>query len=117
MGGFSASRENRDGAVVFRLQGPLTDADDCFAFLEMFRQVVRAGAKSVVLDLREMTRLSSGGVGILASCQASAGSSNANLCLFGLAKQPRTILEIVRLLTVMRAVETEDEALAVVRTG
>lgn len=104
--------EGPAGALVYRLTGTLTDSKDGFDFLETVREAFRSGVKRVVLNLSRLEQLDSSGVGIIASCYTSAANAGAFLALAEVPKRPRAILEIVRLLTVIPELPTEQAALA-----
>jgi len=104
--------ERRDpAAVVFRLTGVLGESSEAWAFLERARQVVESRRVPVIVNMAGVSRLTSAGVGILASCYTAALGAGSHFALVGLSNKAKAILGIVRLLGLLRAYESEDEAL------
>ena len=103
-------------AVVYRLEGVLTDTKDCFGLLEMLRKDVKGGGSRVVIHLGKIEHITSAGVGILAACYLSANNAKSRLSISGASQQARSILQIVKLWDILDHYETEEEALAG-RTG
>jgi anti-anti-sigma factor len=105
------------GAVVFRLDGALTETPEGFALLEAVRQRLQDKPAPILLNMAKVEVVTSAGVGIIASCHTSALGKGASVGLVQLSPRARAILNLVRLLTVIPAYESEQEALAKLRAG
>lgn len=76
------------------------------------RKLIYDDHKNIVLDLDKVTRISSMGIGILASVHASATNRKVKLHVCNISSRNKEILAIVWLLRVLNCFETRQEALA-----
>lgn len=105
--------EHRDpDAVIYRLSGVLTSSHECYEFLEDVQNSVRHAKKNVILVLKDVERITSAGVGILAACFTSTSNAEGKLVLADIPKPVELVLNVVRLLTVVEHHATEEEALS-----
>jgi anti-sigma B factor antagonist len=114
----SAKRSEADTKVtVYHPSGALNGHPDCFAWLEEVRGDIREGGRHIVLNLRDVTRIDSTGVGILASIHVSTVSAGGKLCLTGLNDKQRQLLEATWLLKVIASAEDEAQAIQACTAG
>ena len=97
--------------AVFEPHGQLNGHPDCFQWLEEVRRDIQVGQKHLVLNLHDVTRIDSTGVGILASLHVSAANAGGKLCLTGLTDRQRMLLESTWLLRVIENADTEAAAI------
>ena len=102
--------------AVWRLSGLLTNSKESYALLEELRALLRAEPRSVILNLKELDHITSAGVGIVAAAYTSAVNADRRLVLAALPPQVETVLNLVKLLSVIPHFATEDEALAHLRS-
>lgn len=101
-----------DGKVtVYRPQGKLNGHKDCYAWLEEVRADIRGGGRQIVLDCRELDRVDSTGLGIVASLHVSTSNAGGALYLTGLSGPIRTLFETTWLLRVIKNIDDEAEAI------
>jgi len=104
--------QGSDGTVIYRLTGDLFGSAAGYAFQDVVRDGVAAGSRRVVLDLAEVTRIDSSGVGILVALMWSASNGGAALALAALPPTVERVLGIAMLLPHVTHAPTVDEALA-----
>jgi len=101
----------QQGVHIYEVSGDLRGHPDCYAFLENVRNDITEGAGKVVVDLREIDKMDSAGVGILASIVSSADNAGAALRFSGLSKRTERPITMVGLHRVMNVSPTMDDAL------
>ena len=110
----SAKRTEPDSKVsVYHPRGKLNGQPDCFAWLEEVRRDIRDSGPRLVLSLRDVSRINSTGIGILASIHVSAVNAGGKLCLTGLNEKQRLMLESTWLLRVIPCADDEAQAIRV----
>jgi anti-sigma B factor antagonist len=99
------------GTVIFQLRGRLVAEDGARFFTEQVTSALDAGSRDVLIDLREVGYMDSGGVGALVAMYTRVGRRGGRLKL--LCPTPRTcrVLEITGLLRVFEVFEDEAAAL------
>ena len=74
-------------------------------------QLVAEGRVRIVLDMRNVTRLDSAGIGMLVSKYLTASGKGGSLKLLQPTIHSRYLLEITKLSTVFEIFESEEEAI------
>ena len=87
-----------DGAMVVECRGPLTTESSDFLKREVKGRIPNKGR--MILDLSEVTRMDSSGLGAIVGLYLSARSRNCNFDLINLTKQIRDLLAIPNLLSI-----------------
>ncbi len=101
-----------DGKVtVYRPRGKLSGQKECFAWLEDVRRDIHEGHTHLVLNCRDLERVDSTGIGIIASIHVSCTKAGGALYLTGLSSTTRVLFETTWLLKVMKNVDGEEEAI------
>ncbi|MBU0742163.1 STAS domain-containing protein [bacterium] len=98
--------------LVFRLSGYLHGSPLCFEFLEAVRDEVHAGHRNVVVDLSDLDKMNSTGVGVIAACYTSLHNAGGALALTGASDRIRMMLEVVCLWDLIGHYDSVDEAIA-----
>lgn len=98
-------------AVLFRLSGILTNSPEGYALLDSVQECARHRVRNVVLNLSDLDRITSAGVGIIAASYTSMVNAGGRLALTSIPKPVEMVLNVVRFLTVVEHFETEDAAL------
>ncbi len=105
-------RIEADGAVtVFHPRGVLSGRPECYAWLESIRRDVGEGRKRLVLNLQDVSRIDSTGVGLIAAIHVSVMNIGGVVCLTGLSDRTRRLLETTFLLRVVPSAADEAEAI------
>jgi anti-anti-sigma factor len=102
--------------VVFRLKGRLIATKECLDFLEDVRKDVRRGHSRIVFNLEQIQQVSSTGIGIIAASYVSITNAGARMRVAGASETARKLLELVCLWPLLEHHDTEEEALAALRT-
>ncbi len=110
-----ADEESR--AVVYRLGGKLTGTKECYDLLETIRDDVHVGLFRVILDLGDVKRVSSPGIGIIAASYSSVTHAGGTLMVVAVPPEVRKLLEIVKLWPLLVEYDTEAGALAAARAA
>lgn len=103
--------ESAGSVMVYKAHGQLNGQPDCFQWLEEVRRGIQAGQKCLVLNLSDVSRIDSTGVGIIASLHVSAANAGGKLCLTGLTDRQRLLLESTWLLRVIQSADDESQAI------
>lgn len=107
-------RVEENGQVTVHLpHGKLNGQSDCFTWLENVRQDIQSGQKLVVVDMSDVDRIDSTGIGIIASLHVSASNAGGKFVLTGLDQHQRSLLETTWLL---RVIQCEDDEKAAIRS-
>ncbi len=97
--------------LVYRLTGTLSDTKQAYEFLDDFRAQARKCVAPTVVDLKGVGHVTSCGVGILAACYTSAANAGCRMCLTGLSKRVRAVVNVIGLLKAVRDYPSESEAI------
>lgn len=90
-----------DDATIIQCRGPLT-AEHCQALTSHVKRVI-PHSKRIILDLNEVTRMDSAGLGAIAGLYASAGQAECEFFLINYNKSVRDLLRITNLLSVFES--------------
>jgi anti-sigma B factor antagonist len=94
--------ERRGDTAVVRCHGKLvTGANDLF--YARVKELI-PGTKRIVLDLKDLTRLDSTGLGAVVRLYVSARSTGCSLELINIGKQVRDLLGVTHLLSVLATI-------------
>lgn len=102
----SASR-----VTILDLAGRLVLEDGAVVLRDHINRLVAQGRINLVLDMREVTHLDSGGIGMLVAKYLSVQRKGGSLKLLHLTPRSAHLLTITKLCTVFESFESEDEAL------
>jgi anti-sigma B factor antagonist len=103
------------GLVVFALAGPLNGLEAAYEFQDAVRRTIAGGCRKIVLDLAEVGRVDSCGIGILASLMWSASQAGAGMVLATIPPQVEKLLQIVTLLDHVDHAPSREAAIALLR--
>ena len=106
----SSAANNR--VTLYTPHGILNGHQECFDWLESIRSEIQAGSKFVVINLKDVSRVDSTGIGIIASIHVSAVNAGGKLCLTELGPRERALFESTWLLRVIPNFDDEAAAIA-----
>ncbi len=98
-----------DGVTIIDCSGRLIFGDEA----ALLRETVKAmlpQTKHIVLNLKNVTYIDSGGLGTLVGLYSSAQSSGCEVKLAQLTPRSTQLLQVTKLLTVFDVRETEEDA-------
>jgi anti-sigma B factor antagonist len=103
--------ERRNGSVVILdLQGNIRLGKDNTDLHQILRRLVEQGEKNVLINLAEVSRIDSSGLGELVAGYATLQKNGGDLKLLNLTLKVNELMMITKLLTVFDVYENEAEA-------
>jgi anti-sigma B factor antagonist len=102
----------RGGASVVDIKGKIVLGIGDVQLGETVRNLLSDGARNVLLNLADVTRIDSSGVGELASAYTAVSRAGGELKLANLPPKISDLLRITQLITVFDVYDSEDEAVA-----
>ena len=99
------------GVVILDLSDRFVLEDGVNGFVERMNTLIRHGRKKILLNFERVTYLDSAGVGAIAWKYVTASKQNVHVKLLNLRPKSFTVLDTTKLLTVIQAFESEDEAI------
>jgi|SRR5215468_4865535 len=99
------------GVVILDLFDRFVLEDGVNGFVERMNSLIRHGRKKILLNFDRVTYLDSAGVGAIAWKFVTAKQQNCDVKLLNLRPKSFTVLQTTKLLTVIRAFESEEEAI------
>ena len=109
---FKVDTVERDGAIIYRLQGVMGDAHQPHDFHEAFLASLPEAPARIVFNVERVENLYSSGIGILANCFTEAKSAGKSLVLCCVPSHIEQLLTLTGVMPFMQSASTEDEALA-----
>jgi anti-sigma B factor antagonist len=109
--------ETRLGDVtVLRLSGRLELEEGDLIFRDYVNKLVAEDRVKIVLDLKDVTRIDSAGIGMLVSKYLSARKNGGTIKLLRLTRHSDHLMDITRLASVFEIFDDEEAALRSFRT-
>lgn len=97
--------------TILRLTGRLELEEGDLLFRDFVNRLVAEGRLKIVLDLKDVTRIDSAGIGMLVSKFLSVQKRGGAIKLLNLTSRSDHLMDITRLATVFEIFENEAEAL------
>jgi len=101
-----------NGITVLDLHGRLTITDGAELLRDKVASVVFQGQNNVLLNLKDVPYMDSGGLGQLVRCSVAVSKANGGVKLAELTGRITDLLTMTRLVTVFDVYDTEAQALA-----
>jgi anti-sigma B factor antagonist len=103
--------ESRAGDVtILHLTGRLELEEGDLVFRDHVNRLIAEGRVKIVLDLRDVTRIDSAGIGMLVSKYLSTQTRGGTIKLLHLTRRSDHLMDITRLATVFEIFDEEAEA-------
>ena len=106
-----ATTRKMDGATVVYLNGVILFGEES-AYLRTLVKDLLKESHEIVLDLGNVTRIDSGGLGTLIGLYASARKLGGDIKLAGLRGHANEVLQITKLVTVFERFDRAEDAAA-----
>lgn len=105
--------ERRAGDVtVVDLDGRLEIGDGDIEFAACLDALIRAGQRKILVNMRDVVHIDSGGIGVLVAKHTSLRRRGGDLRLCNLPDSTHRAFAVTRLLTVLDTFPSEPEAIA-----
>src|ERR1051325_10511160 len=98
------------GVAILDLEGRLVMEDGVPALIEHLNALIRKSRRRIILNFDKVTYLDSAGVGAVAWKFATARRRDVDVKLMNLRRKSHNVLKTTKLLTVLKAYESEQEA-------
>ena len=108
----SINRREKQGVIILELNGRVVTGEECELFRHKVKELLAARQMSILLNLGEVTRIDSTGIGALVESVILTAKEGGRLKLFRVPRLIRNILSTHRLLQAFDIYETEEEAVA-----
>jgi len=102
----------RDGVAILDCKGKITIGIGDVALREAVHTALKAGHKSILINLEGVSTMDSSGVGELVSTYTTVTNRGGKLKLLHLPPKVSDILQITQLITVFEVFDDEAEAVA-----
>jgi anti-sigma B factor antagonist len=106
-----------DGILAIECNGRIVFGEETSLLRDEVKKAIADNIKRIVLNLREVTYIDSGGLGTLVALHTTAHNAGASVKLANLTKRVGDLLQVTKLLTVFDAYNSEYEALESFRTA
>ncbi len=103
------STRQSDGIAIVDCNGRIVFGEEAAALREMVKEMIPANPR-VVLNLKDVSYIDSGGLGMLVGLYTSAHSAKGDVKLAHLTQRVGQLLQVTKLLTVFEVHETVEEA-------
>lgn len=100
-----------DDTVVVEVKGKVTIGHDA-KMRDAILEALEAGAQNVLLNMRDVSKIDSSGIGELVAAHTHIHRRGGRLLLVGLSERLARVLQITNLLGVLELYSDIDEALA-----
>jgi anti-sigma B factor antagonist len=103
-------KEFKPGIINLELGGPLHMGVECKQLELALDELLRHGQTRIVLDLRKLTRLDSGGLGKIVNCFSRLKTAGGALCLAGTTGMIDGVLKLAHADRFLKSYPTAREA-------
>src|SRR5208282_5405057 len=103
------STRTLEGALVVDCSGRLIFGEESAALRDLVKKQLTE-SPNVVMNLREVNHIDSGGLGTLVSLYTTARSAGGAVKLASLSQRVGDLLQVTKLLTIFEVFEDEEEA-------
>jgi len=109
--------KEKEGIVIITPKGKMTAGPDLEKLHDKIKELVRIGARRMVIDLGEVELMDSRGLGILVAALTSLKNVGGELKLSRITNKIQSLLVITHLSTVFKTFSSADEALKSFKAG
>lgn len=100
-----------DGVTILDLKGKITIGVGDVALREAVHEALEAGARNILLNMKEVSTVDSSGVGEMVSTFTTVTNRGGKLKLENLPSKVADVLQITQLITVFETFDDEKEAI------
>ncbi len=106
----SFSSSEREGVLVIVMEGNMLGGTEAYPLREYLHSAVQNGKKNIVVDLSQVARINSSGLGMLIGALTTMKNAGGSLKLAGVNDTIRNLISIAKLSSVFETYSTVDEA-------
>jgi anti-anti-sigma factor len=106
------AEERGEGTTVYYLAGNFYGTSEAYAFQDQVRARISEGARRTIIDLSEVGRIDSSGIGILVGLMFSGHRSGGGIVLSRIPPEIKDLLGMLMLLERMEHADSVEEAAA-----
>jgi len=110
-------KREANGITILTCHGRIMFGEDSNALRDVARQALATSARTVVINLSDVTYLDSGALGMLVGLCSASRSEGAHIKLAALGQRLRDVLHTTKLVSIFEVYDTEEQALASLATG
>jgi anti-sigma B factor antagonist len=103
------STRTLEGALVVDCSGRLTFGEESASLRDMVKKLI-AESPAIVMNLREVNYIDSGGLGTLVSLFTTARNAGGSVKLASLSQRVGDLLQVTKLLTIFEVFDNEEAA-------
>lgn len=103
--------QHRDGVTVLYPKGKITIGAGDVALREAIGGALEAGAKNILVNLKDVTTADSSGIGEMVAAYTTVTKAGGKLMLCELPSKVSDVLQITQLYTIFDIHDSEDEAI------
>ena len=107
-----ANSRQVNGVTVVDFSGSITSEEGSRVLRKTVRELSSQGSRNILLNLGEVTRVDTSGVGELVSAFTTVRNAGGELKLFNLTPVVHDLLQVTKLCTVFDVLEDEAAAIA-----
>jgi anti-sigma B factor antagonist len=101
----------QDGVVILEIKGQMIGGSEAAELQEAIKSNLAKGAKRFILNLQEVDRMNSTGLGNLIGGLTTVRNAGGELKLAMVAEKIQSLLVITKLVTIFESFETVEEAI------
>ncbi|HVP64172.1 MAG TPA: STAS domain-containing protein [candidate division Zixibacteria bacterium] len=101
-----------DGVLVLDCSGRLVFGDESGMLRDKVKVLISEGTKKIILNMRDVSYIDSGGLGTLVGLYSSARAAGADIKLANVASRVGQLLQVTKLLTVFDVKDSVEAAAA-----
>ncbi|MCH9651858.1 MAG: STAS domain-containing protein [Deltaproteobacteria bacterium] len=102
---------HQDGVTILDLKGKITIGVGDVALREAVHEALDAGARNILLNMKEVSTVDSSGIGEMVSTYTTVTNRGGKLKLVDLPSKVADVLQITQLITVFETFDDEQEAI------
>ncbi|MBN2225731.1 MAG: STAS domain-containing protein [candidate division Zixibacteria bacterium] len=106
------TEETKGDVAIIKLKGKVMGGPDATLFHGKLHEFVNGGQKKIVVDLSKVEWMSSVGLGMLISALTTMKNAGGQLILANITEGIQNLLTITRLVTIFKACDSIDDAIA-----
>jgi anti-sigma B factor antagonist len=103
------STRTLEGALVVDCSGRLTFGEESASLRDMVKKLI-VESPAIVMNLREVNYIDSGGLGTLVSLYTTARNAGGSVKLASLSQRVGDLLQVTKLLTIFEVFDDEEAA-------